>query len=76
MHSDMTRETGSTATETGRLRYCMRDEAIGIRLGSGVLGAEDSAESMAAAESWASRLILQPTGVRRVRTASLERVPL
>lgn len=25
IHSDMTREIGSTATETGRLLYCMRD---------------------------------------------------
>jgi len=54
----------------------MRDEAIGIRLGSGVPGAEDRAESTAATESWASRIILQPTDVRRVRAASLERVPL
>lgn len=24
MHSEMTKEIGSTATDTGRLRYCMR----------------------------------------------------
>lgn len=40
IHSEMTRDTGSTATETGRLRYCIRDEATGLRLGSGVLGVE------------------------------------
>lgn len=27
MHSDITSETGSTATDTGWLRYCMRDDA-------------------------------------------------
>ena len=26
MHSEMTRETGSTVTETGRLRYCIRED--------------------------------------------------
>lgn len=30
-HSDITRETGSTETETGRLRYCIRAEAAGSR---------------------------------------------
>lgn len=30
-HSDITRETGSTATVTGRLRYCIRAEAAGSR---------------------------------------------
>lgn len=28
MHSEMTRETGSTATETGRLRYCIRGASM------------------------------------------------
>jgi hypothetical protein len=36
MHSEMTRDTGSTATETGRLRYCMREERTGPRRGRGV----------------------------------------
>jgi len=31
MHSDITNETGSMATETGRLLYCMRDDIIGAR---------------------------------------------
>lgn len=35
MHSDMTRDTGSTATETGRLRYCIlggiTEGPIGLR---------------------------------------------
>lgn len=30
-HSDMTRETGSTATVTGRLRYCIRAGTAGSR---------------------------------------------
>lgn len=28
MHSDITRDTGSTATETGRLRYCIRGVSL------------------------------------------------
>jgi len=53
--SDMTRDTGSTATETGRLLYCMRDEMPGLlRRGSGVPGADGKVESMAATASWAS----------------------
>jgi hypothetical protein len=39
MHSDMTRDTGSTATETGRLLYCMRDECANRRE-CGVAGVE------------------------------------
>jgi hypothetical protein len=38
MHSAITRDTGSTATDTGRLRYC-------IRGGTGV-NCEDGADSM------------------------------
>lgn len=34
MHSEMTKDTGSTATETGRLLYCIREEMIGVRRGS------------------------------------------
>lgn len=50
MHSDITSETGSTATETGRERYCIREETIGppplvvvtvvLFRGRGVPGAE------------------------------------
>jgi hypothetical protein len=59
MHSDMIRDTGSTATVTGRLRYCMREETTGLRLGRGVPGTDDGAGSMVVTASWASRLILQ-----------------
>lgn len=47
IHSAMTRETGSTATETGRLRYCIRGEWCCARRGSGVVGREGM-EEMAA----------------------------
>jgi hypothetical protein len=33
MHSDQTRETGSTATDTGCRRYCMRQVDVGARRG-------------------------------------------
>jgi len=67
MDSDMTRDTGSTATETGRLLYCMRDESERPGLlcrgsTSGVPGTEESAESIVATTSWSSRLILQRPG--------------
>jgi hypothetical protein len=55
MHSEMTRDTGSTATETGRLRYCI--------LGASDRGAADIIDSgwsgcSIALGFWASRLIL------------------
>lgn len=59
MHSDMIKDTGSTATVTGRLRYCMREEMTGLRLGRGVPGTDDGAGSMVVTARWASRLILQ-----------------
>jgi hypothetical protein len=58
MHSDMTRDTGSTATETGRLRYCMREENKGFRRGVDGPGVIAAAGSMGAARS-ASRLMLE-----------------
>lgn len=67
MHSDMTRETGSTATETGRLRYCMRDdENLGLwrETEIGVPGAcaavvKTAESARAAGWSPASRLMLR-----------------
>jgi hypothetical protein len=61
MHSDITRDTGSTATDTGRLRYCMREESNMLRRGVTVPGAIATAGSMAVV-GWTSRLILQQTG--------------
>lgn len=57
MHSAMTRETGSTATETGRLRYCIRGEWCCARRGSGVVGLEGIGDtggsiSMGTGASW------------------------
>ena len=45
MHSDITNDTGSTATDTGRLRYCIR-EGAGPRRGRGVPGTESMLASM------------------------------
>lgn len=58
MHSEMTSDTGSTATDTGRLLYCIRDDCGGPRRGTGVPGTESKIESMVPA----SRLILQSSG--------------
>lgn len=60
MHSAITRDTGSTATDTGRLRYCMRGEWCWARRGKGVVGLEGIGE-MEGSISWgmgASWLIL------------------
>jgi hypothetical protein len=59
MHSDMTSDTGSTAIETGRLRYCMRVESRGFRRGVDVPSVAVMAGSIMGALSWASRLILE-----------------
>lgn len=45
IHSAMTRETGSTATDTGRLRYCIRGEWCSARRGRGVVGREGAGET-------------------------------
>ena len=58
MHSDIMSDTGSIATETGRLRYCMREESRGFRRGVGVSSGGATAGSMSAA-SCASRLMLK-----------------
>lgn len=46
MHSDITNDTGSTATETGRLLYCIREECVGTRRERGVPGTESRVVSM------------------------------
>lgn len=53
MHSEMTSETGSTATDTGLLRYCMREDSKGARRGVDVPSADGSATTVVvlAAES-------------------------
>jgi hypothetical protein len=43
IHSEMTRDIGSTATETGRLLYCMRDMCPLNRREWGAVGAGDDA---------------------------------
>jgi hypothetical protein len=58
MHSDMTRDTGSTATDTGRLRYCMREEVAKVRRGGGVPGLAGRTGSIGGA-CWTSRLMLE-----------------
>jgi hypothetical protein len=71
MHSDITRDTGSTATETGRLRYCMRDESRRFRRGVKVPSAVATAASMGAAgcASWSmvragATSLLMPARIR------------
>ena len=59
MHSEMTRETGSTATETGLLRYCIRDDTVGERRGSGVSGTESKPAWAVIGAGRTSRFILQ-----------------
>lgn len=57
MHSEMTKEMGSTATETGRLRY----RILGVSwLGRSWYGVEESGGSEApiVPASWASRLMV------------------
>lgn len=69
MHSEVTRDTGSTATVTGRLRYCSRGISLVVivadRLGrGGNLDLESPASSSDAFRSWqcTSRLILDLAG--------------
>ena len=64
MHSDITKDAGSTATDTGRLLYCMREDRFRDRLGRGVPGTERRLESMAGG-CFASRLMLQMAGYSR-----------
>lgn len=40
MHSEVISDTGSTATDTGRLRYCIREACAGTRRERGVPGTE------------------------------------
>ena len=47
MHSDMTNDTGSTAIDTGLLRYCIRDESTGARRETDLSGTERRLVSMA-----------------------------
>lgn len=76
MHSAMTRETGSTATETGRLRYCMRGEWCCARRGSGVVGREGAGEIEGSimCETGASWLILGRRTVEKMRPLVRKRV--
>jgi hypothetical protein len=56
IHSDMTRDIGSTATETGRLLYCMRDMCPLNRRECGVVGVgNDAVARSIMTVSWAAR---------------------
>jgi len=61
MHSEMTSDTGSTATDTGRLLYCMREEVRGVRRERDVVPGDMRAGSMMGTGR-ASRFILRVAG--------------
>jgi hypothetical protein len=66
MHSDITREIGSTATVTGRLRYCMREDCAARRVG-GTSAAKRTIESVTVT----SRLILPNEVVGELQISGL-----
>lgn len=68
MHSDMTKDTGSTATETGRLLYCIREEMMGVRQGRDTAPGDTRPKSIVGTVE-PSRFILQGRG-RWVRNSS------
>lgn len=69
MHSDMTKDTGSTATETGRLRYCIR----GVSRVAVVAQSRDAVDSIALDARASRSMIVEnlTAPICRVRTAKL-----